>query len=296
MSRTRRETDEMVVAICTNRLEDVRARWEENLSQLGEAQLLIYFDAPSSPTASAVFESIRSRGGVVIEGSRTRGLSAARNEVLDARPTSKVLFIDDDVLLQADAIDAIRVAFQRRSNVVGARLSPPSVTRRWPWYFSTGQMHLVGWHTPAQEISIWGGCMGIDAVFAHRHGIRFDAKLGRTGRRLESGDDTSFIAAMKRAGAVESRLSNVQVIHDIDMARLNLRYLVRRAYWQGRSEIRRENARLGLKKEWHRHRRSGLPLAILYTSVEVLGMLREVPTPSNLRRMRETKGKAVEYA
>lgn len=49
----------------------------------------------------------------------------------------------------------------------------------------------------------------------------------------------------------------VPVMHDIDPSRLTLRYLVRRAYWQGRSEVRRGQMLAGLCKEWTRYVAAG---------------------------------------
>jgi hypothetical protein len=48
------------------------------------------------------------------------------------------------------------------------------------------------------------------------------------------------------------------VVHDVDRRRFTLGYLTRRAYWQGRSEVRRGQPVAGLRKEWRRYRRPGL--------------------------------------
>lgn len=95
--------------------------------------------------------------------------------------------------------------------------------------------------------------MGVDAAFAQRERLRSDTRLGRTGHRLESGDDTTFIAAMKSAGAHEAVLDDVRVVHDVDAGRFTLHYILRRAYWQGRSEVRRGQPVAGLRKEWNRY-------------------------------------------
>jgi hypothetical protein len=250
-------TDSLVVAICTCRPDDLAARWEHNLEQLAGDEFVVVFDCVESASVTAVADRIRSAGGTVVSHGATRGLAAARNTVLDRWPDRRILFIDDDVLLDRKAADALRQAFAEGANVVGTRLVPPERFRRHPWYFTSGQMHLVGWHPPGPEVKTWGACMGIDAAFAHQHGLRFDMRLGRTGRRLESGDDTSFVAAMKAAGAREQLLPDVHVVHDVDPRRLTTGYLARRAYWQGRSEVRRQQAMTGLRKEWRRYRQPG---------------------------------------
>jgi glycosyltransferase involved in cell wall biosynthesis len=250
---------------------------------LGDAELFVLIDGPMSDRGRVLAERIRARGGEVQWHGTNRGLSAARNSVLDAWPDHHVLFIDDDVRIGPEVVAAVSAAFTAGAQVVGARLVPPEREKPWPWFFTEGQMHLVGWHSAEGPIKIWGACMGIDAAFAHRHELRFDGLLGRTGNRLESGDDTSFVAAMKAEGAHEQLLPGVRVVHDVDPTRLTLRYLSRRAYWQGRSEVRRGQAVAGLRKEWTRHRAgSGLLLATGYTSAFAIGIGWEFVQRTNL--------------
>lgn len=244
---------DLVVAVCTCRPDDVQARWEHNLPHFATAEFVVLFDCAESEPAVTLADRIRSAGGTALFHGATRGLAAARNTVLDRWPDRRILFVDDDVLLDRKSLDAVRQAFTDGADVVGARLVPPAGLRSYPWYFTAGQMHLVGWHPPGPDVKVWGAFMGIDAEFARRHGLRFDMRLGRTGRRLESGDDTSFVAAMKAAGARERLLPDVHVVHDVDRRRLTTRYLARRAYWQGRSEVRRRQVLRGLRKEWRRY-------------------------------------------
>lgn len=277
----------LVIAVCCGRLPDLRQRWEHNISQLKGDAFFVLLDCGRSAEADTLAERIRSAGGIVAFHGEPRGLSAARNSVLDAWPDRHVVFLDDDAELNAEAVTAARAAFDAGAHVVGARLVPPDRPVRWSWRFTVGQMHLVGWHPPGWAPRTWGAFMGIDAAFAHRNGLRFDPRLGRTGRRLESGDDTSFVAAMRKAGARETVLASVHVVHDVSADRFTLRYLVRRAYWQGRSEVRRGQPLAGLRKEWSRHTipGAGLLAAPLYTAAFVAGLVREgITRPPPVRR------------
>jgi hypothetical protein len=59
----------------------------------------------------------------------------------------------------------------------------------------------------------------------------------------------------------------------IDPSRLTLAYLLRRAFWQGRSEVRRHDTRHGISKEWERNRSGGrLALAVLYMASVLSGV------------------------
>lgn len=267
----------LVIAVCCGRLPDLRQRWEHNIAQLEGEVFFVLLDCAWSAEADALAERIRSAGGIVHFHGKPRGLSAARNSVLDTWPDRNIVFLDDDAELNPKVVTAVRRAFDTGAHVVGARLVPPERLVRWSWRFTVGQMHLVGWHPPGEVPRTWGAFMGIDATFAHRNGLRFDARLGRTGRRLESGDDTSFVAAMKAAGAWETVLTTVNVVHDVSADRFTVRYLARRAYWQGRSEVRRGQPLAGLRKEWCRQTAAGAGrlVAPFYTIAFVAGLVHE---------------------
>lgn len=94
--------------------------------------------------------------------------------------------------------------------------------------------------------------MAFDVELARRHGFTFDAGLGRRGRGLQSGDDSTFVRRLVAVGGRVATVEDAHVLHQIGADRLRLGYLLRRAFWQGRSEVRRNDARAGLRKEWRR--------------------------------------------
>lgn len=266
----------MVVAVCAYRLDNVARHLDHNIAQLKDEEYLVVLDRPHSAQAEQVADRVRSAGGEMRILGATNGLSASRNSVLRRFPHRHVLFIDDDVRLDAEAVGAARDGFRSGAHILGARLHKPPELNRLPWYISSGQFHLVGWHSAYREIKIWGACMGVDTSFATRHGLDFDLGLSRSGDNLRSGEDTTFVRLVKAAGGRERLLSDAAVVHDIDRGRLTPGYLLRRAYWQGRSEVLRDQTRQGLHKEWDRHiyapdSRLTWMLACLYGSATVLG-------------------------
>ncbi|CAM5677733.1 hypothetical protein SALBM311S_02136 [Streptomyces alboniger] len=90
-------------------------------------------------------------------------------------------------------------------------------------------------------------------------------------------------------GATATILHDAEVQHLIPAHRLTLSYLLRRAFWQGRSEARRNDARRGIEKEWNRNRSGDgarpvrAALAVLYTASVLLGVAREAFTRSRTR-------------
>jgi hypothetical protein len=271
----------MVVAVCSFRLDDIARNFRHNISQLAGDEYLVLLDQPSSEEAEEIGEKIRAAGGEMLVLGTNGGLSVARNRVLAERPCHYVLFVDDDVRLDAAAVDAVRDCFRAGAHVVGTRVVKPPHLRRLPWFITSGQFHLIGWHRQRGEIKIWGACMGVDSAFAAAHGLGFDPAQGRAGATLRSGEDTLFIGMMKEKGARERLLPHVSVVHDVDLGRLRMGYLLRRAYWQGRTEVGRSATVSGLLKEWDRHRTApeaplrALLLLPLYLGATICGMARE---------------------
>jgi hypothetical protein len=269
----------MVVAICAFRVENVRKHLQHNIDQLSGGEYFVQLDRPTTPEAEEVANQVRDAGGTMRIIGATNGLSASRNAVLERWPRHHVLFVDDDVQLDAKAVTAVRESLRAGAHVAGARLKRPSWSL--PWYVTSGQFHLIGWHRDEGDIKIWGACMGVDTAFAKAHDLDFDLALSRTGGNLQSGEDTSFIKMMKEAGGREELLPHYSVTHDVDPSRLTPRYLMRRAYWQGRCEAGRSQAVAGLRKEWNRHRiapesRVAGLLACFYGAATVAGVAHEL--------------------
>jgi hypothetical protein len=163
------------------------------------------------------------------------------------------LFIDDDIVLTAETVNSIRGELSRGADIVGVRVDAPQVYTRLPWFMSKGQLHYLAIHNPqSQTFSTWGACMALNLRLVKNSALQFRVELGRRGRGLQSGEDTTFLKEMKFRGAKEIFLSETHVVHDIDGRRVSVSYMLRRSYWQGRSEFRRRNSINGLKKEWNR--------------------------------------------
>ena len=270
-----------VVVVCAYRPENVRRLWRHNMGQLRDANYYVYLDRAGTEGIYALARRIRSHGGFVEIGGTTRGLSHARNHLLRNRKLRWILFVDDDVILNGAAVEAVQKAFLDGAHIVGARLVPSSsLEKQLPWYVTPGQYHLLGWHNPQSPAKTWGAFMGVDAKFARDHAVEFDERLSRTGKMLLVGEDTSFVLQMKKAGALE-RVLDREVIHDIDPRRLLFRQLMQRCYWQGRAEVLRSTALAGFVKEWNRYRNPGARsvwaslLAPAYAVSVLLGMVWE---------------------
>jgi hypothetical protein len=270
----------LTLGICTNRLDRVDICCKANLGLLEpNDHCVIVLDAAPSPKTHFILKQWGCIAKVLVNDCN-RGLSYSRNLIVSESPTSHVLFIDDDILLNTEVITGFREAFAAGNQVVGVQIqAPPAV--RLPWYMTAGQLHYLGVHGGPGPHRTWGACMGFDVSFVRAHQLTFRQALGRFGGQLASGEDTTFVGEMKRLGAREAFLNELRVTHDFEPNRLNANYLARRAYWQGRSEVRRRGIRTGITKEWRRftgHHVEGVlkyPLAVAYMGAFGLGVFRE---------------------
>jgi len=267
-------------AVCSNDPGRVSANSIRNLAQLGsEDRLLIVFDADDEPRMAAIARELRGRGLGVMFSGPSRGLSEARNAAIQAAGTRYLVFLDDDVTVSRSAVEDLRAAFAAGGHIVGARLDPGPGIDLSKWYISHSQFHYLGIHRQDVAGKTWGACMGFDLNFVRERGLRFRIELGRRGQSLISGDDTTFVSECVQLQAREIFLEHTRVHHHVAPSRLTLACILRRAFWQGRSEVRRSNSYRGALKEWKRNtygwhqtplRTFGL--AVLYQTAVILGI------------------------
>jgi glycosyltransferase involved in cell wall biosynthesis len=272
----------LTLALCSNRPGRIDRSYGEYLQSLGPSDhLLIVLDTEVTDEVRELAEAWCRRATVVRNGAN-QGLSFSRNVALAYCPTPYLVFVDDDVTISHDVVEAIRQSFAEGAEIVGVRICGPQEGYRLPWYASEGQLHYLGVHPPNGPLRTWGACMGVDVGFARAQGISFRHDLGRRGGTLASGEETTFVSEMKFSGAREVFLDQVHVHHNFDQGRLSARYLFRRAYWQGRTEVRRDNVCGGVRKEWRRYTAdAGLSdlrwsLALAYLGAFLFGVVAEV--------------------
>lgn len=282
------KSPEIVIIICSNRLSNLRSYLPINRENLIPASRMVaIIDLESSSEVINCAESFRAQGVECILNGCNLGLSASRNLALRVFPESFLLFIDDDVVIPTKTLEAICECMNQGAEVIGTKIIEPEKWIPAKWYLGKGQLHYLAIHA-GPSFSTWGACMGIDASFAARNGLAFRLDLGRKGSKLESGDDTTFIRRMKQLGARESFLDQVFVLHYISPERISFLYLVRRAFWQGRSECRRGDCIIGVKKEWGRLYRyatnlRSLVTALLFMQIVILGVVFECTIMSFLK-------------
>lgn len=270
----------LTLVICSNRHANLRKHWRSNFESLQEQDaFIVVWDAGLTPQIELQLRELELSGVTTIVNNENRGLAYSRNLAIACCRTNYLLFIDDDVTIKRETVNQIRRHLSAGYQIVGVRICGPAEHLELPWYISPGQLHYLAIHDRDMRTSgTWGACMAISMPFVRAGSFKFRQELGRKGRGLQSGDDTTFLRELRHHGANEVFLRNVSVNHNIDRRRLSVFYMLRRAYWQGRSEQRRNEALKGLKKEWTRFIDADAPacrrilLSVMYIVPVILGI------------------------
>jgi glycosyltransferase involved in cell wall biosynthesis len=267
------------VAICTNRPQNSRYVLSAMASLAPGDELIVVLDVGDADCVDLASE-LTGQGARVLRNGANRGLSYSRNQALAECANRILVYLDDDITICPRTLDAIRREAAAGAGIVGVLLVPVFPTAARPWWLTGGQYHYLGVHHSVRQAKTWGACMAVDAALANRHGLRFRQELGRRGRALQSGDDTTFLAELRAAGATERFVADVHARHHVSPERERLSYLIRRAWWQGRSEYRRRCLVFAIKKEWRRNAAPGplsarrprrIALAVGYLSAVIAG-------------------------
>jgi hypothetical protein len=271
-------------AVCSNR--------PHNFSNVGhlvnvvgdDDEVILVADLQPKPAESMLLADLSTRGVGVMSNGSNRGLSYSRNRALAKCRHRHLVYVDDDISLVSDTVEAIREAVSAGAGIVGVWLQPRFSAPR-PWWLTGGQYHYLGVHHALSHAKTWGACMAVDVDLARTANITFREELGRRGKSLQSGDDTTFLNELRAAGAVERFLADAVAYHEVSLGRIRPGYLLRRAWWQGRSEVRRSSAMTSLGKEWRRGVAAGpdaagtglrYALASVYTGAVASGIATEV--------------------
>jgi len=211
----------------------------------GEFEVIIVDNGSTDDTApvARTWLSTASHGRYLFEP--RVGVANARNTGLAASEAEIVAFLDDDVRPDRDWIKRMLDAHHRH---------PASVAIGGPITLDWGGSR-PGWMRP--EFDGWysgfdmGSCERIleppATLFGANLSVRrapaeqvggFDPSLGRAGRSLLSGEEGALIDRLRCLGDVVYD-PDVHVTHEVLSERRKRRWLLRRGYAQGRTDVRR---------------------------------------------------------
>lgn len=239
------------VAICTTNLAvtSMMLRSLFRSKNCQQREVIVVLDGCFSNAEKETLNQFNIR---IIENGENKGLSYSRNVACKNAVGDFILFFDDDVIIFDEIISKYNMLINSDNvSVCGGNLLFPW-HKQLPFWFPVGGLSLVGVHY--NEAKIWGANFCFDRKLALKNNIFFKDSLGRKGKRLQSGDDTVFIEELMNVATGKKIFKkDFAVVHNIQEERFRISYLMRRAFWQGRSEVMRCNIKSGMKKEAKRY-------------------------------------------
>jgi glycosyltransferase involved in cell wall biosynthesis len=171
------------------------------------------------------------------------GLSNARNRAIAEARGDVLVFVDDDVTVRPTWLAGYREALQ--PDVAGAA---GRVLLHWPegrpswlrpereaWFARLDLGDELRPLAPGERPV--GANMGVRRDLARELG-GFDPGLGYSGRHLMGNEETDFFDRIATAGHRVVYAPAAEVLHHVEGRRVTRRYLVRRLYAQGRTDVR----------------------------------------------------------
>ncbi len=240
---------QLTLAICTHNrpqlLKPLVDRIAPELARLG-ITLIVVDSASEPPAAAAIMECLQHHPGAQLISLDVPGVSIARNAALASTETPWLAFIDDDeVPAEGWATAALALLSRLPTNCAacGGNVAPrwpegeppPDIGPRWRDYLSIIERKGEFDQSTAPKFGVGHSLLRVGAV---RAAGGFDARLGRDGTSLLSGEDVFMVEALRAQGWRIWHSDSIRVEHLIDDARLKREWARDRAYWEGVSRAR----------------------------------------------------------
>jgi glycosyltransferase involved in cell wall biosynthesis len=206
-------------------------------------EILVVDNGSTDATAARIARWAERRPGLRRVEAPETGVSRARNAGIAAAQGELLAFVDDDAVAEPRWLVTLLHAYDRWPRVGAAcgraRLR---LERRPPaWYGSFSE----SWYSamdfgPAPRLLLdpaevpWSLNFSVRAGLARELG-GFPEQLGRVDGNLYSGEEFPFVSAIRGAGAHIAYEPDAIVWHAVPAERLRLRWLVRRAWSEGRT-------------------------------------------------------------
>jgi glycosyltransferase involved in cell wall biosynthesis len=231
----------VTVAICTfNRAESLRLTLDSLVAMEIPSdlpwELLIVNNNSTDHTDDVIGEYV-GRLPVRREFESRGGKSNALNRAIDVAKGDYIVWIDDDVLVDAGLLTAYAAAFRRwpEAAVFGGRIKPKYEAPVEKWVLESeavlgGPYAIRDFGDQVRPFSAddedhfpYGANWAIRAI--EQRAFRYDPDLGPVPRRIRNQEDTDLMLRLLRSGATGYWISEAMVEHCIGRNRQTVRYI-----------------------------------------------------------------------
>ena len=208
---------------------------------------IIVVDNNSTDATSLVAEEIGKEGKpevIYVKESR-QGLSFARNAGAFRSNGEIIGYLDDDSTVDSNWVENLCKVYNDfpHAACVGGRIEPKWPVKRPEWLPKSLERNYgvfdLGNDIKVVEYpaNVLGGNISVrKEVFLRVDG--FSVKLGRSIRDLLSNEEKDFCHRIQKSDGIVMYTPHALVYHKVHPERLNEAFLLRRAYWQGVSNVR----------------------------------------------------------
>lgn len=219
-----------VVVVTHNRDKDCRETIKSLLMNSELPDEIIVVDGASSTPFKFEHELVH-----ILRYEQDIGLSASRNAGIRASSADIIAFIDDDALATKDWIKTIQGAFRKDIDIAGGPALPLYLATPPRWWDHSA----FGWYIGVNNQNIIGCNFAIKKRLFSTRGY-FNTQLGRKEGKLLSSEETELFQRASKSGAKVLFIPQMVVHHKVYPYRLTMQYLIRRAWWEGRSNFLRQ--------------------------------------------------------
>jgi glycosyltransferase involved in cell wall biosynthesis len=236
------------IVICTRNRSAVLDRCLSTIADVDgvdRADVLVVDNGSTDETAAVVERWTRTLPGTRYVREAKIGLSHARNTGMDHARGDIIAFLDDDVLVDRCWLDGLLETYRRWPDIAGVA---GGVELDWPagrpaWLPARREVWFAALDLGSEPRLLADGEFPVGANMSVRRDVAlatggFNPALGYSGTNLLGNEEREFFDRVRRSGRSLAYAPAAHVVHIVEGDKLTRRYLFRRLYAQGRSDVR----------------------------------------------------------